>query len=128
MAAENRNMRLALGGWGSDGLGRGIREHSRMMSYTNTSIDLLKSYGSFTSKEKNNCSDWCGSGDWTLSHKLNGHWVNSQSGHMPRLQVQPPVTACGRGNQSMFLSHTDVSLPVFLLPSLKNKSKNKSFF
>ena len=36
---------------------------------------------------------------------------NSQSGHMARLQVQSPVGTHMRGNQLMFLSHIDVSLP-----------------
>ena len=39
-----------------------------------------------------------------------------------------PIRVCERGNQSMFLSHMDISLPLFLPPSLslsKNKQTNK---
>ena len=35
---------------------------------------------------------------------------NSQSGRIPSLCVQSPFDACAGGSQSMFLSHTDVSL------------------
>ena len=38
---------------------------------------------------------WCGSGEWVLACKPNGHWLDSQSGHMPRLQAKSPV----RGTQ-----------------------------
>ena len=41
-----------------------------------------------------------------------------QSGDVPRLQVWSLVGACTRGNQWMFLSHIDISLPLPLsLPS-----------
>lgn len=45
---------------------------------------------------------------WPVRPK--GHRFDSLSGHMPRLQVQSPVRACSRGNQSVFLTS------VFLLP------------
>ena len=35
-----------------------------------------------------------------------------------------PQLGCAKGNQSMYLSHADVSLPLFLSPSLP-LSKNK---
>ena len=44
------------------------------------------------------------------AHKPKGHWLDSQSGHMPGLQVESPVGACAGGNWRMFLSYTDVSL------------------
>ena len=49
-----------------------------------------------------------------LSHA--GHWFDSQSGHVCGLWVQSPVRAYAGGNLSMFLSHIDVSLLLFLLP------------
>ena len=54
------------------------------------------------------------------SCKPKGHGDNSQSGHIPGLQVRYPVGAFARGNLLMFLSHIDVSLPPF--PSLKSIS------
>ena len=36
---------------------------------------------------------------------------------------QVPIWGCVRGNQSMFLWHIDVSLPLFLLPSSLSRSK-----
>ena len=39
---------------------------------------------------------------------------DSQSGHIPRLQVQSLVRVHTRGNQSMFLSHINVFLSPFL--------------
>ena len=48
------------------------------------------------------------------SHTLKGRQLTSQSGHIPRLQVQSPVGSHMEGNRSMFLSHTDVSLSLSL--------------
>ena len=50
--------------------------------------------------------DWCGLVGWVLSCKAKCHWFYSWSVHMPGL--------CARGNQSMFLSHINVSLPLSL--------------
>ena len=62
-----------------------------------------------------------------LSCKPKGHQFDSWSGHMPGLWVWSLVRAHARGNQSMFLSHTDVSLPLSLsLLSLLLKSKTMS--
>ena len=44
-----------------------------------------------------------------------------QSGHMPGLQAWSPVRVHVRGNRSMFLSHNDVSLPLFLSTLLSLK-------
>ena len=55
---------------------------------------------------------------WVSSQKAKGRWLNSQSDHMPGLWVWSPVGAHVRGNRLMFLSHTDVSLPLFLSPFL----------
>ena len=73
----------------------------------------------------------CGSVGQASSHKLKGPGFDSQSGRMPGLQVQSPVRAhavpgwkCTMGNQSMFLSHIDVSLPV-LFPSLLSINNEK---
>ena len=53
-----------------------------------------------------------------LSHKLKGHRFDSQPGYKPRLQVQSLVRAHMGGNQSMFLSHIDVSLSLSLSVSV----------
>ena len=67
--------------------------------------------------------DQCGTVGCVLSHKVKGCcWFDSWSGHMLGLWVQALVEAHVRGNQSMFLSHIDVSLPVFL-PSALSKNK-----
>ena len=63
-----------------------------------------------------NCPGLCGSVGWASFCKLQGCWFNSRSGHMPGLQVSSPVGVCEGGNQSMFLSHVIVSLPLFLPP------------
>ena len=59
-----------------------------------------------------------------LFHKLEGHRLSYQSGHMPGLWVQSPVKLHGRGNQLMFLSHTGASLP--LSPSIPLSLKSMS--
>ena len=43
-----------------------------------------------------------------------GHRFNSQSGHIPKLQVPSLVEKPTQGNQSMFLSHISLSLSLFL--------------
>ena len=53
-----------------------------------------------------------------LSYKLKGCGFNSQSGHMPGLRARSLVGAHARGDRLMFLSHIDVSLPLFLLSPL----------
>ena len=64
----------------------------------------------------------CGSVGWSVFHKEKGLQFDSQSGHMPGLQIQSPVRARARDTQSMFLSHIDV----FLSPSLPSPlSKNR---
>ena len=60
-----------------------------------------------------------GSVGWVLSRKPEGHGFNSQSGHVPRLQVRFPVGVHIGSSQSMFLS-------LFLLPfPLKKKKKEE---
>ena len=66
--------------------------------------------------------DRCGSVGWASSCKAKDLLLDPQSGHLPGLWVQSPVRVHTRSNQSMFLSHIDVSLPPLLPPSL---SKNK---
>ena len=61
--------------------------------------------------------DQCGSVGWVLYHRAKGHQFYSWSEHMLGLQVWSLVGAHMRGNQSMFLSHIDVSFPLFLPPS-----------
>ena len=72
----------------------------------------------FTSYNTRYGPDQCGSVGWASSHKAKGHRFDSQSGHMQGLWVRYPVGVLLRGNQSMFFSHIDVSLPLFLPPLL----------
>ena len=50
---------------------------------------------------------------WLTQHQ-EGCGFNSQSGHVPRLQVQSPFGACTEDNRLMILSHVNVSLFLFL--------------
>ena len=59
---------------------------------------------------------WCDSVGGVLPRKPKGSQFNSRSGHMPGLRVWSPVRVCARDNPQMFLSHMDVSLPLFLPP------------
>ena len=67
---------------------------------------------------------------WALSGKPKSRRFNSQSGHMPGLQVQSPVGVRVRGNQSMFFLRINVflslSLP-FSLDSVKGQEKRRSY-
>ena len=47
--------------------------------------------------------DWYGSVGWMSSSKVKGHRFDSQSGHMPGLQVQSMVRVHTGSNPSMFL-------------------------
>ena len=67
-------------------------------------------------KKLRHSPDRCGSVGWASSHKAKGCHFDSGSGHMPRLWMQSPVGVPTRGKLSMFLSHTDASLPLFFLP------------
>ena len=57
---------------------------------------------------------------WSIIHPPKGYGFNSQSGHIPRLQVQSLIGEYTGGNKLMFLSHINVSLscsfplPLFL--------------
>ena len=55
-----------------------------------------------------------GSVGWSVIPSPKGCRFDSPSGHMPSLWVQCLVWVIMGGNQSMFLSHTDVSLSPFL--------------
>ena len=59
----------------------------------------------------------CGSIGWASSCKPKGHRFHSRSGHMPGLQVPPPVRAPAEGSGLMILSDLHVSLPFHLPPS-----------
>ena len=65
----------------------------------------------------------CASVGWMSSLKAKCRRFNFQSGHVPGLRVRSPVGACTEGNQSMFLSHPDVSLPFSLPPPLSKINK-----
>ena len=61
-----------------------------------------------------------GVAQWIECQSLNqkAHWVDSQAGHMPGLWAWCPVGGVVRSNLSMYLSHIDISLPLFLPPFL----------
>ena len=59
---------------------------------------------------------WCGSVDWMLACEPKGRQFNSQSGHMPELGAKVPSWGYEKHNQSVCLSHIDISLPLFLTP------------
>ena len=70
-----------------------------------------------------------GVAQWTEHWPANQKVTGSIPGQGTFLYCRPgPWLGCARGNQSMFLSHTDVSFPLFLPPfSLKiNKILNPS--
>ena len=58
------------------------------------------------------------------SHKPKGHRFDSQSGHIPSLQVPSLVRTHTRRKRSMFLSHINVPLPPSLSPSLTLSPKS----
>ena len=67
-------------------------------------------------KAKSYCPGWCGSVDWVLACKPEGHWFDSQSGHMPELQARSPV-----GGVQEATTHWCFSLSLsFLSPLSKN--------
>ena len=59
-------------------------------------------YWSNKNYSNKNCPGQCGSVGWASSCKPKSHGFNSQSGHMPRLQVWFLVGVHTRSNQSMF--------------------------
>ena len=63
-------------------------------------------------RRKTQTPGWCGSVDWAPACELKGLWFDSQSGHVPGLRVRSPVGVSERQ------PHIDVSLPLFLPPSL----------
>ena len=65
-----------------------------------------------------------------LSHTPKGCGFDSRSGHMPRLGAQSPIGVRMRGHQSMFLSHTDMSLslPSSLSNSINNNTKPQNLY
>ena len=67
------------------------------------------------------CPDCCGSVSWTSSHKPKGPQFGSQSGHIPGLRAKFPVGGVQEAT-NLFLSHIDVSLPLFL-SSFPSKNK-----
>ena len=61
---------------------------------------------------------WCGSVDWASACEPKGHQFNSQSGHMPGLQVRCPVGG-------MWEATTHCCFSPFLSPSLSLNLKAK---
>ena len=69
-------------------------------------------------KSKTLPPDQCGSGGWSVAHRLKGCGCDNQSGHTSKLWVRCPGGACRRKQL------VDVCLSVFLPLSLKNNEKN----
>ena len=67
--------------------------------------------------------DWCGSVDWVPAYQPQGYWFDSQSGHMPGLQVGSPSGGMWKATSWCFSPSLSPSLSL----SLKNKI-NKFFF
>ena len=62
--------------------------------------------------------------EWALSHKVEGHWFDSWSGHMPGLWVRSPVSVHMRNDQCFSLTSMLLFLSFFLPPpSLKVNKK-----
>ena len=64
--------------------------------------------------QKGISSAWCGSVDWALACDLKSHGFNSWSGTCLGCWLGPQLGVCEK--QPVLLSHTDVFLPLFLLP------------
>ena len=66
----------------------------------------------------------CGSVCWASSCKAKWDQLDSQAGHMSGFWSRSPTGGVhARGNPLMFLSHINVSLPLFPLPSPLSKKK-----
>ena len=65
---------------------------------------------------KNRLQPWlvCSVG-WAPAYKPKGHWFNSLQGHA-WLTGQVPGRGPARGSKSMFLSHINISFPLFVSP------------
>ena len=68
-----------------------------------------------------------------LSGLSAGLWTERSLVHFPvRTQAwaagQVPSWGCARGKRSMYLPHTDVSLPLFSFPALVSKNKQRIFY
>ena len=67
----------------------------------------------------------CGSVSWVSSHTPKGLRVESQSGHMPGLQVRSLVVVSAGGSRSMFLTVVFPFLFLSLPSSLSGINKRK---
>ena len=68
--------------------------------------------------------DQCDSVTWVCPARGKvGSVIPDPSGHVPGLPVWSPVGVRTRGSQALFLSHADVSLPLFLPSSSLSKNK-----
>ena len=110
------------------GTGQGIRAEGQVSHAQSKVTRQWKTAGrAWKGKEGQNWPgpDWCVLVGWVSCCKPKRHGFDSRSEPRPGLRVWPPVWACMRGNQSMFLSHIDVSLPFFLLSTLSLSKKRK---
>ena len=78
-------------------------------SRTNPAIHMI-----IIRRNVSGCPGWCGSVDGVLAGNPTVPGFDSQSGPVPALWARPPRWGRARGNQSMYLSHIDVFLPLFL--------------
>ena len=96
-------------------------QEKMLTSYTQVPADLYSSVSSELSKTARS-PEWCGSVGWVSSLEAKGRQFDSQSEHMPGLQIQSLVGEHMRGNRWMFLPSLSPYLPLFLN---KNKIKKK---
>ena len=69
----------------------------------------------FFKKKFTFCPGWCSSVDWVPACKPQGHWFNSQSGHMPGLWARSPVArAQGAATHWCFSPSLSLCLPLSL--------------
>ena len=70
--------------------------------------------------------DWCGSVGWASFWEMKGCRFDSQSGHMLGCRFGPQM---GHVQEQLInVSHVDVSLPLFLLPSPLTKNNYINIF
>ena len=77
-------------------------------------------------KNLNKKEESLGSVGWRVIPHTRRLGPDPRSGHVPGLFICPPSGACAAGNQSMYLSHTDVSPSLSLHLPLSLKSVNIS--
>ena len=84
----------------------------RSMSYKDNWSSSMEIYENVTESGPGPC----GSVGWASSRTLKGHGFNSQSVHVPGLQIWSWIRAHARGNRLVFLFYIYYCFPLFLAP------------